>query len=176
MKRIPIIAILLATVSIALASKSPRRIVYPVTLDAVGDFIEDLGFTHDIVTTTGATGEIVRRIAMDIRGENGTYSVGVELFGDIDVLYIYIENYLDLPLENPATVPMLTYLMNQNWRMTFGRLEWNMSSGELRFSHTLPVDDGISAEVFGAYLKSIIDIADEKFPEYLITLENLIDF
>ena len=167
-----IYGILLLCVGFIFAGTTPRKIYSPVSLDIVADFIKDLGYTYDRVNTENITGKVSERLAMDIHGENGTYTVGIEFLQDVQILYIYVEDYLDLPLENLGTVPMLTFLMNQNWNLTFGRLEWNITSGEVRLSHTLPVDDGISAEVFGAYLSSIVSTADAKYPEYMITLEN----
>ncbi len=172
MKKIFALIIAIALVGTALAEVSPRTVHYPVTLERIGSFIKDLGYTFDKVNTQNSAGKVAERLALDIRGDEGTWTVGIELLEDVQILYIYVEDYLDLPLENPGTVPMLTYLMNQNWKLTFGRLEWNISTGEVRLGHTLPIDDGLSAEVFGAYLSSIVSIADEKYPEYIITIEN----
>lgn len=164
--------ILIVMVTISIAKESPREIIDPVTIDEIGDFIKDLGYSFDRITTENPSGEVGERIVMDIEGENGNYTVGIEIYSDVEIISIYVEDYLDLPLENPSCVPMLSYLMNENWKLTFGNFAWNISTGEVRLCHTLPIDDGISTEVFGAYLSSIVSMADEKYPEYFLTIES----
>ena len=174
MKRIA--AIYMALLLIAGASfadgSSLKKVVHPVTLDVIGGFIKEMGYSFDKVTSENPAGKVGERIVMDVKGKNGEYTVGIEIFEDVQIVSIYVEDYLDLPLEEPSTLPMLSYLMNQNWKLTFGNFAWNISTGKVRFCHTLPIDDGISAAVFGAYLSSLVGMADEKYPEYLLAIEN----
>ncbi|RKZ29218.1 hypothetical protein DRQ36_09135 [bacterium] len=155
--------------------KPPHDIVYPVTLDKLGDFITDLGYHYDKVSTKGREGEISERISLRISGDNGVFDIGVQLFESVDIVYMYISNYMSLPLDKGSSVPMLTYLMSQNWDMTFGKFEWDIDDGELRYSHTLPIDDGISKETFQAYFTTMLNVADERLPELESTLEDFED-
>jgi len=177
MKKVVIVALigLMFVAGNAFCRKPPHSIVYPVTLDKLGDFITDLGYNYDKVSSKGLDGETSERISLRINGDNGTFDIGVQLFGSVDMVYMYISNYLDLPLDDGASVPMLTYLMNQNWDMTFGKFEWDIEDGELRFSHTLPIDDGISEETFQAYFTTMLNVADEKLPDLETTLESFKD-
>ena len=146
----------------ALCRKPPNEIYYPITVEKIGDFITDLGYKFDKITTTGAEGELSERINLSIRGDNGTYDINVLLFESLEILYIYIDQFMSLPLDDGTSVPMLTYLMSENWDLTFGKFEWDIEDGEIRYSHTLPIDDGMSKETFQAYFNTMLNVADEK--------------
>jgi len=156
----------------AFCRKPPNEIFYPITIDKVGEFVTDLGYKYDKVSTQGAEGKVSERINLKIRGDNGVFDINILLFESLDILYIYVAQYLSLPLDNDASVSMLTYLMNQNWDLTFGKFEWDIDDGELRYSHTLPIDDGMSKETFQAYFNTMLNVADEKYPDLVETLEG----
>jgi len=162
---IALICIIAVLASGAFARKPPNDITYPVTLEDLGDFIKDLGYSFNKVTTESPEGGSADRIELSIRGDNGTFDIGVQIFESIEMIYISISNYMQVPLSDPGALPMLSYLMNENWNMNFGKFEWDIDDGEVRLSHTLPIDDGISKETFQAYFTAILNMADEKLPE-----------
>jgi len=166
-----LVALLLAASS-SFCRKPPHDIVYPVTIDKIGDFIKDLGYRYEKVSSEDPDGNINKRIELSIKGDNGDFDIGIQIFESVDMVYMYISNYLSLPLDDDRTTSMLTYLMNQNWEMTFGKFEWDIDDGELRYSHTLPIDDGISKETFQAYFTTMLNVADEKLPGLESTLED----
>ncbi|MGC9314614.1 MAG: YbjN domain-containing protein [bacterium] len=152
----------------ALARKSPYEIFYPVTVETLGEFITDMDYKWEKITTS----EGAERINLRIKGENGVYDLNVLLFDQLDIVYIYVGQYLSLPLNDEASGYMLSYLMNQNWNLTFGKFEWDIEDGEVRYSHTLPVDDGMSKETFQAYVNTMLNVADDIYPDMLESLES----
>lgn len=164
---IVLFAILLLGAS-SFSRKPPNDVYYPITIDKIGDFISDMDYKYDKITTS----EGLERINLKIQGDNGVYDINVLLFEELEMVYVYISEYLTLPLDEPSSGLMLTYLMNQNWLLTFGKFEWDIEDGEVRYSHTLPIDDGMSKETFQAYFTSMLSMADEKYPELLESLEE----
>ncbi len=155
----------------AMARKPPNEVYYPVTIDKIGDFITDLDYKFDKITTSDGT----ERLNLRIQGDNTVLDVNILLFESLDMIYMYIAEYLSLPLNEPSSSMMLTYLMNKNWGLTFGKFEWDIDDGEVRYSHTLPIDDGISMETFQAYFSTMLNIADEQYPDLIESLEEFRD-
>lgn len=152
----------------SIARKPPNEVFYPITIDKLGEFIAAMDYKYDKITTS----EGGERLNFRIKGDNGVYDVNVILFESIDIVYIYVGKYLTLPLEDDHTGFMLSYLMTKNWELTFGKLEWDINDGEVRLSHTLPIDDGMSQQTFQAYLSTLMNVADNLLPDLIEAMDT----
>jgi hypothetical protein len=73
-----------------------------------------------------------------------------------DTLYVYVERYLTLAPEAPATATALRRLMELNWELLVGKFEWNARTGEVRLSAVLNTDSNFDRRA----LRSIVHALD----------------
>jgi hypothetical protein len=86
-----------------------------------------------------------------------------------DTVYFYIERYLDLPAGGPKTQVVLQRLMELNWDLLLGKLEWNPRSGEVRLSAVLSTDSNFDRRAFRSIVHGLDTIA-ERFDRELHAL------
>jgi hypothetical protein len=71
---------------------------------------------------------------------------------ETDTIYVYVERYAMLPPEDPHTAAMLRRMMELNWQLLVGKLEWSARSGEVRLSAVLNTDSNFDRRA----LRSIV--------------------
>ena len=57
-----------------------------------------------------------------------------------DTVYVYVERYAMLPPEGARTATLLRRMMELNWQLLVGKLEWSARTGEVRLSAVLNTD------------------------------------
>lgn len=76
-----------------------------------------------------------------------------------DTVYFYIERYLSLPPDSPKTPVVLQRLMELNWELLVGKLEWNPRTGEVRLSAVLNTDSNFDRRAFRSVVHALDVIA-----------------
>jgi hypothetical protein len=71
---------------------------------------------------------------------------------ETDTIYVYVERYAMLPPDDPHTAAMLRRMMELNWQLLVGKLEWSARSGEVRLSAVLNTDSNFDRRA----LRSIV--------------------
>ena len=82
-----------------------------------------------------------------------------------EILYLYLNRYLNVPADHPNICGILRTLMEYNWRLHVGKLEWDKSDGEVRLSFTFTTENGVGFEAFEAILAALIRTGDKLWPE-----------
>jgi len=73
-----------------------------------------------------------------------------------DTVYVYIERYATLPADDVKSTPALRHMMELNWQLLVGKLEWSARTGEVRLSAVLNTDSNFDRRA----LRSIVSGLD----------------
>lgn len=87
-----------------------------------------------------------------------------------DTVYLAIERFLMLPANSPGLLPVLRRLMELNWDLLLGKLEWDSSEGEVRLSMLINTDSNFDRRAFRSAVRGLVEIADR----YQAELERLL--
>jgi hypothetical protein len=79
-----------------------------------------------------------------------------------DTVYVYVERYAMLPPEGSRTATLLRRMMELNWQLLVGKLEWSARTGEVRLSAVLNTDSNFDRRA----LRSIVLALDEVASRY----------
>jgi hypothetical protein len=71
---------------------------------------------------------------------------------ETDTVYVYVERYAMLPPDDAKTPALLRRMMELNWQLLVGKLEWSPRSGEVRLSAVLNTDSNFDRRA----LRSIV--------------------
>jgi hypothetical protein len=71
---------------------------------------------------------------------------------ETDTVYVYLERYAMLPPDDPHSAALLRRMMELNWQLLVGKLEWSARSGEVRLSAVLNTDSNFDRRA----LRSIV--------------------
>jgi len=82
-----------------------------------------------------------------------------------DTAYLFVGRYLEAPAEHPRTPALLTRLMELNWRLLVGKLEWNPTDGEVRLSAIVNTDSNFDRRAFRSTVRAVGSLADRHHAE-----------
>jgi hypothetical protein len=77
-----------------------------------------------------------------------------------DTIYLYVERYLVQPSDAAQTPALLRRLMELNWELLVGKLEWSPRSGEVRLSATLSTDSNFDRRAFRSTIRALESVAE----------------
>lgn len=81
---------------------------------------------------------------------------------ETDTVYVYLERYASLPPDDPRSAPLLRRMMELNWQLLVGKLEWSARTGEVRLSAVLNTDSNFDRRA----LRSIVLALDTAASRY----------
>ncbi len=90
---------------------------------------------------------------------------------ETDTVYIYIERYLSAPADNPRTPALLRRMMELNWEMLIGKLEWDPRSGEVRLGAVMSTDSNFDRRAFRSLVKTLDTLSARHRPALASLLE-----
>jgi hypothetical protein len=76
-----------------------------------------------------------------------------------DTVYFYIEGFLSLPPDGPKAPAVLRRLMELNWELLIGKLEWSPRTGEVRLSAVLNTDSNFDRRAFRSIVRALDTVA-----------------
>lgn len=82
-----------------------------------------------------------------------------------DTVYVYVERFLVAPSDAPTTDAVMRRLMELNWQMLLGKLEWDPSDGEVRLAMVLNTDSNFDRRAFRSAIRGLTQIADRYWSE-----------
>lgn len=82
-----------------------------------------------------------------------------------DTVYLYVERFLVAPPDAPTTDAVMRRLMELNWQMLLGKLEWDPSDGEVRLAMTLNTDSNFDRRAFRSAIRGLTQLADRYWSE-----------
>ncbi len=89
-----------------------------------------------------------------------TFSVHLVYSDDTDTIYVYVARYaLALP-DAESTPAALRRMMEINWELLGGKLEWDGMSGEVRLAIILNTDSNFDRRAFRSVVRTIGPLAD----------------
>jgi Putative bacterial sensory transduction regulator len=80
-------------------------------------------------------------------------------------IYFYVERFLSLPPEAPATNATLRRLMELNWELLVGKFEWNPRTGEVRLSAVLDTDSNFDRRAFRSIVRALDTVTTRYYRE-----------
>lgn len=88
------------------------------------------------------------------------------IYSDLtDTIYVYVDRYLEVPADAPTTNAVLRRLMELNWELLLGKLEWDSSEGEVRLAMVLNTDSNFDRRAFRSAVRGIVQLADRYWGE-----------
>lgn len=82
-----------------------------------------------------------------------------------DTIYVYVERYLVAPADGQTTPALLRRLMELNWTLLLGKLEWDSTDGEVRLAMILNTDSNFDRRAFRSAIRGIGQLADRYWGE-----------
>ena len=79
---------------------------------------------------------------------------------ETDTIYFYVERYLSAPPGAETTATVLRRLMELNWQMLVGKLEWDPSDGEVRLAMVMNTDSNFDRRTFRSVARTLGALAD----------------
>lgn len=77
-----------------------------------------------------------------------------------DTVYVYLERYAMLPSDDPQTPTLLRRMMELNWQLLVGKLEWSARSGEVRLSAVLNTDSNFDRRALRSIVVALETVAE----------------
>jgi hypothetical protein len=84
---------------------------------------------------------------------------------DTDTIYFHVESWLELPPERARGSAVLERLMELNWELLVGKLEWNPRTGEVRLSAVLNTDSNFDRRAFRSIVRALEALSARYAPE-----------
>ncbi len=82
-----------------------------------------------------------------------------------DTIYLYIERFLVVPADGATTNAVLRRLMELNWDILLGKLEWDSTDGEVRLGMVVNTDSNFDRRAFRSAVRGIGQLADRYYGE-----------
>lgn len=93
------------------------------------------------------------------------FTIHAEYSDETDTIYFYVERYLVVRADTPNTTRVLRRLMELNWNLLVGKLEWDSQSGEVRLAMVLNTDSNFDRRAFRSMVRGMTLIADRYWSE-----------
>lgn len=77
-----------------------------------------------------------------------------------DTVYVYLERYAMLPPDGAQTPARLRRMMELNWQLLVGKLEWSARSGEVRLSAVLNTDSNFDRRALRSIVLALEAVAE----------------
>ena len=105
---------------------------------------EARGRFHCTFTGSGTAGSVMHAVYSD----------------QTDTVYVYLERYAMLPPDAPQTPTLLRRMMELNWQLLVGKLEWSARSGEVRLSAVLNTDSNFDRRALRSTVLALETVAE----------------
>jgi hypothetical protein len=165
-----VIAAAIATLASSLsgvANAQDQTPVSPRYLEAMETELEALRIPHECVASSETNAECTFRH----RGATSQreFEVRLRYSDDTDTIYFYVPRYLIATPEAAGISTVMQRLMEINWELLVGKLEWDRRDGEVRLSITMNTDSNFDRRSFRSIARAIGPLADR----YADELERL---
>jgi hypothetical protein len=139
----------------------------PRYLAAIEAELSALSIPHTCETVT----ETRARCAFTQRATTSERELAIHLVysDETDTVYIYVARLAVAPPDASTTPAVLQRMMELNWALLVGKLEWNAADGEIRLSMVLNTDSNFDRRAFRSLVRQIGPLADR----YAAELERL---
>ena len=104
-------------------------------------------------------------IDLTIKMDNASHQVIIVIDAEKELVYMCLSRYLSAPEDHPNIDAIMQTLMDYNWRLNIGKLEWDTDDGEVRLSYTFTTENGVGFQAFEAILVTLVQTGDNLWPE-----------
>ncbi len=134
----------------------------PRYMPAIDAELTAMGIEH----TCEPTGTVRALCTFHRAGPSGRdFDVKVVYSDDSDTIYMFVERYIVAAADADTTPAVLRRLMELNWQLLVGKLEWHSTDGEVRIAFVLNTDSNFDRRSFRSCVRSIVNVADRYYPE-----------
>lgn len=130
----------------------------PVDLDQVEGLLSGLELNYLVIPEKNA-------ITLIFEANNGNVDLVILVNKESAVVYIAAVEILKVPQGHPRLNEMMRRLMELNWELSLGKLEWDPEDGEVRLSYAFTTEDGLGQKALGAAIADLVSAADKRRPE-----------
>jgi thioredoxin-related protein len=100
-----------------------------------------------------------------VKKTNATHRIRCVIDVKRQVVYVFLNRYLQVKPDSPVLPKVLQRLMEENWNLNIGKFEWDKSDGEIRLSYCFTTENGLGYESFEAIVNTLLDSGDKLWPE-----------
>ena len=100
-----------------------------------------------------------------VKMDNATHRLRIVIDTERELVYMFLNRYLSVPEDHPNLNAILKALMDYNWQLNVGKMEWDKTDGEVRYSFTFTTENGVGFEAFEAIVTSLLGTGDKLWPE-----------
>ncbi|MCX7599752.1 MAG: YbjN domain-containing protein [Armatimonadetes bacterium] len=130
----------------------------PPDLDEVTHMLNQLELKYSAYPEKNAVG-------LFFEGDHGDFDVFIVVEREMALVYIAVARYLEVPSDHPRLDRVIRRLMELNWNMPLGKLEWDPRDGEVRLSYAFTTEDGLGPRALGTAINYLVEAADEHIEE-----------
>ncbi len=130
----------------------------PRYLAAIDTELDALGIPHACEAHNETRGSCA--FHQRARGSQEEMTVSLVYSDETDTIYMYVGNLVTAPPDAETTPAVLRRLMELNWLLLVGKLEWNQADGEVRLSMVMHTDSNFDRRTFRSLVRQIVPIAD----------------
>jgi hypothetical protein len=98
-----------------------------------------------------------------IEAANQTFPVRLVYSDVTDTVYMYVDGFFEAPPDAPHTPKLLRRVMELNWTMLAGKLEWNPADGAIRLSMLMHTDSNFDRRAFRSLVQTLLDEAGKRW-------------
>lgn len=142
---------------------SPTPANAPRYLEAIRNELRALGARADCSARSATRAEC--SMSVTLSGSERSFDLRLTYSDETDTIYMFIPRYLVAAPTAPTTPSVLRRLMELNWELLLGKLEWNSSDGEVRLAMVLNTDSNFDRRTFRSAFRSLVSTADRLFRE-----------
>jgi hypothetical protein len=104
-------------------------------------------------------------IELPVKMDNATHRLRIVIDAERQLVYVFLNRYLSAPPNHPRLPKILQRLMEINWDLNVGKMEWDKTDGEVRLSFMFTTENGIGFEAFEAIITTLLQTGDRLWPE-----------
>jgi hypothetical protein len=140
-----------------------ERAARPRYLDAIDAELEALSIPHACEAETATRA----RCSFHQRGRASGRELAVHLVysDETDTIYVYVQRVVVAPPDAETTPAVLRRLMELNWQLLVGKMEWNEADGEVRLSMVMNTDSNFDRRAFRSIVRQVGPLADRYLDE-----------
>ncbi len=104
-------------------------------------------------------------VNFSINMTNATHRVRIVVDGKRQLVYIFLNHYLNAKPGSDKLPAVLQRLMEENWNLNIGKFEWDKTDGEIRYSYCFTTENGLGYESFNAIVLTMVRTGDKLWPD-----------
>lgn len=168
----PVLCVSLALCGLSISSTASAQ-NDPRYLGPIRAELTAMGLTPQCAAVNGETGTCRVRTTVAAAGampggaptSNREFTLTLEYSDASDTIYVYADHYATLQSTATTAATAFRRMLEMNWEMLVGKLEWSPSTGEIRLGAVMHTDSNFDRRAFRGVVRAVVRLADRYAPE-----------